>query len=51
MRPEVPDWRRTYDLADTNLKLRIKPDNGKIGLTNKVRSPPASACLNSDGVW
>ena len=50
MRPEVPNRLKTYDLADTNLKLRIKPNNSKIGLTNRVRSPPSSACLNSDGV-
>ena len=48
MRPELPTWQKTYDLADTNMELLVEPNNGKIGVNNKLCSPQSSACLISD---
>ncbi len=49
MRPEVSNWKRAYDLADTNLKLLVEASatNGKTGVINKVHNHQSSACLNS----
>ena len=47
MRPEVTNWQRQCDLADTNMKLLVRANNGKISVIQAL-SPLPRACLNFD---